>query len=179
MTELLMLLFLLLASGQVAMFTCCCGGTCSNCSGSTPATIQVIIAGMADADCTSCTGYNATFVLPLATLGTCTALGPCNFEYTRGVAVNGGGTCTSGSISDNSYVSAIIGLSGSDYILTVRLIRLTVIFGNHCFNVTTFIKNFGTSPPDCAAWSSLDVPWSTDLGTYCNGTAATCTATAL
>jgi hypothetical protein len=43
---------------------CCCGGTCTGCTGATPEQLQVVIAGVTDGTCANCdTHYQGTFVV--------------------------------------------------------------------------------------------------------------------
>ena len=187
----------------------CCGGTvvCNNCEDDVaPAEILVAFSGVADylASCVDCASFNATHTLSAAASGQCLTTGPGGCPG-WGVLLDdldnyvdpGTPPFVPASCQTSSGYWTCVGIvasvekSGSDYILTVT-VQLCKSGTEPCTLTATdyghevvFSKNFGTTKPDCDSWSSLSIPYSSELtenpaggDQSCDWSSATCTVTA-
>lgn len=166
LTELLLLLFLSLASCPLAFFwaSCPCCGTCQYCN-TRPSEWQVVLSGVANSSCTSCATVDGTYIAPIYLSFSC---------YWR-VAVSH--TCyTTDPYGSGFGVDVKMTTVGPNMILQVFVEQVFSPFVSDL----DFRKNMGAWPIDCAAVSGEDIPVS-GFGQrlLCTDASATCTLTAL
>ena len=133
------------------------GDPCTFCStGTTPAQWQVVLSGVANQSCTSCTQWNATWILdqnfPFGTA-------PCQF------GTHPSDFCASGAVPDIQ--------------LTINSTQYICLVTTNTLNARFALRTGISSPRDCEAVSGLDLPFETDATGTCAFGAATCTITAL
>lgn len=144
----------------------CCGTPCTLCSAFTEE-YQVEIT---DTTCSSCASpanfFDGTWVLERT--GTCGgSFTPCSWKDDTPM------TCeTSGALTCIQMAVTV----PFNYTLSV----FCTIFGfPGNYNVEIAYRNtYGSSPPDCSAWSAEDVAFLSN-GTKCDGSSSTCVVTAL
>jgi hypothetical protein len=180
---LLLLPCLPLALGFINM--CCCVSDCENCSAASPEQYQVDLASFSSDGtfCFECHTIDGTYIVNQAEV-------PQTGNCVNSIASN---SCNWG-IFDNTptayYVSTPNGcgvivtvqaqISGSNYRTLVEVLPCA---GNSpCAAVNTackcqFLKDHGTSKPDCSAFSALSIPFF--LGSLCGTSSATCAMTSL
>lgn len=163
----LMLLVMPFALAPLAIaFTCCCA-SCANCNNNaSPAQIQVDIAGITNAVCTTCADFNATYI--------CTRdpANDCQWVYTSATP-----TCSG---NYPSGVSVTVSFDGSN--------RLVVVLRGLGASPTSS-HSWRESTPDgpsstwlCDSWSAKNVPFLSSGSTYCTANAfipTTCAVTSL
>lgn len=134
-----------------------CSVPCNFCdSGTTPTQYQIVVSGIVDDDCVTCSGLNATYIL---TQGGDVAFGSCTYSYVFPSAI-----CT-------SFTAIVLSITASSYSVQFR-------FGG--FFHISFLLGSLANPRDCSEPNSLDIPFNSNNGfTACDGTGATCLLTAL
>lgn len=146
----------------------CCGvvGSCDRCQlGTAPNELQIDITGVTG-DAAEC-GWNGTYIITYVAT---------NCTWTGNGWVNDATHSTS--------VTAVLGFSGGNYILSVSLVQ------DHWNGaswspdiVASYTYNFGASKPDCSSWSGLALTLNSWVdGTYiadCDETGAAVTVTSL
>lgn len=163
LTELLLLLFLSLASCPVAFFlgNCpCCSTPCTRCS-STPASYQVVITGLANTTCSNCSTYNATYIIPQSIVVDSSG---CTWQ----IGVNST-ACGSGTFA--YYINVQATVNGAQ--TRLRCMMVLDGFGNSA----TWQDDIGTNPANCSV-SGLSLTINTDFANLCTNASSTCTVTA-
>jgi len=145
----------LFANNKVAMHEdcCCAGGPCSSCSSGMMPSFLVTIAGIAEGSCGSCSYFNNPFVLEQWT-------NECALDYAVSPAVCG--------IDEIRLLLS----AGPQYHLAVELRASN-------FPILRFMKNLGSSKPNCESISGESLPWEYEGSWTCDGSSATCTVSAL
>lgn len=144
----------------VATFTCCCGGTCIHCTGTTATTYEVVIAGtLTDDSCPSgCSDYVGTFYL--------SQVSDCVFEYVPA----GSFGCTTFGVSGDTITLIFSGTT------VVSVTWGFTYLGN--INLMTFLKDYTPDQPACIL-TAEDIPFdSVGSSGWCTGASGlTCTVT--
>lgn len=163
MFELVLILCWLAVSSPLGMmFTsaCCVSSNCARCTVK-PAQIQVVIAGLTNSVCGTCSGHDGTYILNPDTL----PFGECNFVTN---------TLNTGCYTASERVFLGFSLNG-----TQTRINISINAAAGAADVG-WAKDLGTSPINCAALSGEDVP-RTGFATnhFCSDVSSTCTVTSL
>lgn len=140
----------------------CCTEECSFCSGSAPAQLQVVISGIANDGCGTCTTFNDTFILPRDDSEYPTG---CTWHYW--ISDSGSG-CTPADIHAHLHVPPF-----GDY----RLDVFARTWGPSPNYAAITWTNDYVSKPDCNAWNNEDVALAACL--ECNCSSEDCKVTAL
>ncbi len=146
----------LVADGKVATSDECCCGECDNCqAGTSPDTIQLVVAGIAADACADCSGLNGTFLLDTGVPDDCLwGADPgivCAGAWSYGLTLDGAGV-------------------------------LALILDGPALNLHGWSTDLGDVPIDCSAWSGLGIPWVNQSGfpwTLCDSSGSSVALTSL
>ena len=151
---------------------CCCdsGGGTHACFGTCvgPDSVQVVISGVTNGSCGSCSSMNGTFVLAYNGIYASGGYGGCWYIYDRGSQLCGD-KCRYLHVHLYSYLLGSISVTWNFDAAIPGIISGAPYMQWADFGVTL----------DCPGMSSYSVPYWDDLGAGCNPTSATCLVTSL
>jgi hypothetical protein len=158
---------LLVHDGKLAASTDCCGWCCNKCqSGVAAWRYQAVLAGAVKGDktCDDCTGYNATYILPIA------GFPVCQFSHTWFVPP----LCS----VDQNDLSLVFLQENGDYIARLGL-AIYRYYPN--WEIVRWQKNYGAVKPDCFHLSGEVLAFHQLIASdnQCDWSASTITLTAL
>ena len=177
LTELLLLMFISLASCPLAFFwgACpCCGCPC------TPATnFQIDISGTMNGACSSCSTFDGTYYLTASSTVCAGTTATCAWKYSNTTMA---GPCQPGTPCDGMCID-LIQDSASDT-TSVRIQSRGFQAGVGCSFTggsgvasARFIKSWSGATKDCSVYTALSIPFDANTTVTCDFSGATCNVT--
>ena len=162
---------------SMAWYPCCCDtlASCAYCSGTVPLNIRFSISGVAVGSCADCADCDADYNCAWQGDEGDPPAGTCTWESATGTRV-----CDAGTWYD---VFARVTITYQNPPLDNYAVVGTLVFVNEFGNqfiAERFRHDYGSSKPDCSAWSSYSLTYEDVGGTYvCDQSSATATITSL
>lgn len=142
--------------------SCGSGAICSD--GTAGGSVQVVITGIANSTCTSCSNWNGTFIVPYSAL-----IAGCSYTMNNSVACAG---------STAESLTVFMSLSGGNFHIRVEIVEARA--SPLGFAVVDFDYTNGAGPVDCSTFSSLNIPFTSISGvSSCDVSAAAASVTSI